>query len=522
MEHGPIDHQGAPLEDAPVGRRRRRAARWAVPGVAVLAVGGVIAGLTAAGAQASPVLPARTAAQLLVDMAKSDGPGPMSGTVQETASLGLPALPGSDNPSSFYSLLSGSHTFNIWYADKAHVRISEPVQLGESDLRVNGRQVWLWNSKTQTATHIVRSGAGIRLPGGRDFAEPLKPGFMPHVFKKAGRICVMHAVAGQAKPVEKCVRAPRARAFFRSHPIKLKTPSGILAKQRPFAPQDKTPPTPQQAASKILAALGPTTTVSVQSNVMVAGQAAYQISLAPKDGRSLIGRIQIAIDAHKYFPLRFQVFARGQASPAFEVGFTSLTYGRPAPSNFTFTPPHGAKVRNLTAPGGPPASPFGLGAAIGWHAGWGGSGPVAGGLSGGPGGIAAPRVMGQGWLSVLVDQPPATDGTYQVYSHPGSAGTHVTYVPADGSQAYSSSVVISSDSAPAGRALSVQGPAGATGASPDSLGPLLQASTPVHGAWGSGHLVKTALVNVLITSNGTVLAGAVQPSVLYADAAAIK
>ena len=44
----------------------------------------------------------------------------------------------------------------------------------------------------------------------------------------------------------------------------------------------------------------------------------------------------------------------------------------------------------------------------------------------------------------------------------------------------------------------------------------------MHGAWGSGRLLRTALVSVLITSKGQVLIGAVTPSVLYADAAHIK
>ena len=42
-------------------------------------------------------------------------------------------------------------------------------------------------------------------------------------------------------------------------------------------------------------------------------------------------------------------------------------------------------------------------------------------------------------------------------------------------------------------------------------GPLLDAATPVHGAWGSGRLLRTSLLDVLITSKGAVLAGAVSP-----------
>ena len=555
MTLGPIDHQSSPIESAPPGRRLRRrpggspakssgrrlgrAARWAVPGVAVLAVGGVIAGMSTAGAQAAPVLPARSAAQLLTDVATSAGPGPFSGTISETANLGLPALPSSDSPSSSYSLLSGTHTFSIWYADPAHLRISEPVQLGESDLRVNGRQVWLWDSKTQTATHVVPSAPsapGFAAPQKRGFAEPLKPGFMPHVFKVRGRLCVLRAVSGQAKPAEKCVKAPAAHAFFWSHPLKVtKLPDGKVritmpnGKARtvtpPKAPALVRPlkhrpaiqaPTPQQAARQILAALGPTTTVSVQRNVMVAGQAAYQISLAPKDSRSLVSRIQIAIDAARHFPLRLQVFARGSASPAFQIGFTALSLGRPASSNFSFTPPSGAKVKKVSVPTGPLAGPFGPGSLLGLHPGL--------------GGVSAPRVMGQGWLSVLVVAPPAATGTFREFSRVGSAGTHVTYVSASGGKnpvsikasAGTKTVVITDGSTPVGRALQQQGALDAVGSGPTALGPLLNAATPVHGAWGSGRLLRTSLLDILITSKGAVLAGAVQPSVLYADAATLK
>jgi hypothetical protein len=55
-----------------------------------------------------------------------------------------------------------------------------------------------------------------------------------------------------------------------------------------------------------------------------------------------------------------------------------------------------------------------------------------------------------------------------------------------------------------------------------ALGVLQGAATPVSGSWGSGHLLRTTLFSVLITNNGHVLIGAVQPSVLYADAARLK
>jgi len=52
------------------------------------------------------------------------------------------------------------------------------------------------------------------------------------------------------------------------------------------------------------------------------------------------------------------------------------------------------------------------------------------------------------------------------------------------------------------------------------LNALLKSGTRVSGSWGSGRLLQTSLVSVLITDGGRAYAGAVQPSVLYAAASA--
>ncbi len=68
------------------------------------------------------------------------------------------------------------------------------------------------------------------------------------------------------------------------------------------------------------------------------------------------------------------------------------------------------------------------------------------------------------------------------------------------------------------------GPAPAAGdpvASGDSaavLNALLNSATPVSGTWGSGKLLQTSLVSVLITDSGRMFVGAVRPSVLEAAA----
>jgi hypothetical protein len=203
--------------------------------------------------------------------------------------------------------------------------------------------------------------------------------------------------------------------------------------------------------------VGPTTRVSLQSNVTVAGQSAYQLVIAPRSSASLIGHVTLALDASGYLPLRVQVFARGSASPAFSVGYSSISFSTPAASNFAFSAPPGATVKTIApavaaAPAKTPAS----------------SAPAS----------ASPAVLGKGWLSV-------------------------TDLPAAG--------LLASGGRAAG---------GGEGAS--VLGALLASARSVHGAWGSGRLLSTNLVNVLITDNGRMLIGAVAPSVLYADAAQAK
>jgi len=71
-----------------------------------------MAGSLVSVAQAAPGLPARTPAQVLAEVAGSAAP-PLTGTVVETASFGLPSLPGTGNPTSLSSLLTVSHTIQV-------------------------------------------------------------------------------------------------------------------------------------------------------------------------------------------------------------------------------------------------------------------------------------------------------------------------------------------------------------------------------------------------------------------------
>jgi outer membrane lipoprotein-sorting protein len=364
--------------------RLSRRARWAVPVGALVVVGGVMAGSLISTAQAAPGLPARTPAQLLAHVADPTT-SPLTGTVVETASFGLPSLPGTANPTSLASLLTGSHTIRVWYSSPQRFRLAVPGPLSESDLFRDGSTAWLWQSTANSVT---------------EFSLPVH----------------------QATPASPAVAAL----------------------------------TPQQAAQQVLAAVGKTTVVSVDRNVLVAGQAAYELVLAPKDARSLIGQVQIAIDGRNGVPLRLQVFARGASSPAFQVGYTFIQFAAPAPADVSFTPPSGAKVTRED---------------------------LAGARQSGPGsGRADASVFGSGWLTVL-DLP--------------SSG-------------------LTSPAGPDGGPVSISNAAGDSAA---VLGALLKSATPVSGTWGSGRLLRTSLISALITSNGRLFVGAVQPGVLYAAAA---
>jgi outer membrane lipoprotein-sorting protein len=367
-----------------------RGARWAVPAGAVVLVGGVMAGSLISVAQAAPELPSKTPAQLLAAVAGQTTAPPLTGTVVETTSLGLPSLPDTGNPTSLSSLLTGSHTIQVSYQDPQHYRVAVPQNMSESDLIRNGNNAWLWESNKNTVTHMA---------------------------------------------------------------IPVKGAKAAMAEPKSSAP----PMTPQQAASQVLAKVGPTTTVRVDSNISVANHAAYQLVLVPKSSSSLIGEVKIAVDGQNSLPLQVQVFARGAGGPAVQVGYTSVSFVKPAAANFAFSPPAGAKVEQQT---------FGSGTKP--------SGPndLASGAS----------VIGKGWLAVA-DLP---------------------------SSVLSSATASTPSSSPSSSSSSALG--GDTGA---VVNALLKSGTRVSGPWGGGRLLRTSLVSMLITDNGRVFAGAVTPGVLY-------
>lgn len=150
---------------------RRLPARWLAPLVAAAVLAGAGAAVSAIGNAAHADLAPRSAANLLVDVQKAHLRG-LSGTIEEKADLGIPALPGlsagSDSSTSLTSLLSGSHTLRLWYAGPTRSRLALLSDHGESDLVKNDRSVWLWSSPQKSATHWL-------LPAAHSSTRPESP-----------------------------------------------------------------------------------------------------------------------------------------------------------------------------------------------------------------------------------------------------------------------------------------------------------------------------------------------------------
>ncbi len=275
---------------------RSRGAHWAVPaGLVVLLAGGMATnGLVT---QAAPALPGRTAAQLLADLAQAK-PVPMSGTISETANLGLPQLPttGAGQSTSLTALLSGTSTMRFWVDGPTKVRIALTGRLAESDVVRNGAQLWTWSSQSNSVTHV-------QLP----------------------------ATSGSGGS---------ARAWA--------APGGSLDSL-----------TPLSAAERVLASVDPTTSVTVGPPQRVAGRGAYTLVVSPRQAGSLVGQVRIALDAATSVPLSVTVYPVGSTAPALSTGFTSVSFSTPPASVFAFTPPPGATVKTMVLPGRGPAQHLG-------------------------------------------------------------------------------------------------------------------------------------------------------------------
>jgi len=227
------------------------------------------------------------------------------------------------------------------------------------------------------------------------------------------------------------------------------------------APHEGTAADPATVGRQLLALVRPTSAVAVDGTAKVADRPAYELVLSPVPSeRTLLREIRVAVDSQTRMPLRLEVLANGSNDPVFSIGFAELSVGPQDPALFRFSPPAGATVTepDVSAKAGD-------------------AGPLGG---------VRPTTVGDGWDTVVVATLPD-----DMWSR---AGRHLPGQPPGAGEP---------DAGQPGRP---------GGMDPKAL--LERFGTPVSGQWGSGRLISTAVVSVIITEDGRVAAGAVPQQVL--------
>ncbi|OIK24912.1 LolA family protein [Streptomyces malaysiense] len=239
----------------------------------------------------------------------------------------------------------------------------------------------------------------------------------------------------------------------------------------PAAGKDRAEPpaTPKDFADQALKAVDDTTSVTVDGTAQVAGRDAYKLLIKPRQSGTTVGAISIAVDARTGMPLKFTLTPKSGGAAVLDAGFTQVSFARPAASVFAFTPPKGAKVTErkdgaLKEGAGKDAGKPGLGKGL----------EGMDGAKGREGAEGAPKVIGKGWTSIATVDTGAKGGL----------------------------------------------PTGAKGG--DLGGFLGSLGDKVSGKFGKGTVFSTRLVNVLMTDDGKVYAGAVTKDALVKAADAGK
>ena len=277
---------------------KRRWVRWLPAAVVPVAIaaGAIVAPLAAGAAD----LPSKTPDEVLRLVAASDVKA-FSGTVEQNSDLGLPSLPstgpgsgagsasGAGDAASIIELLTGDHTAKVYVDGPSKQRVQVIDQLAERDVIRNGSDVWLYTSTGTKVTHVTLPDRSTAKSPDNRRPDP-------------------DATTGAAT-------------------------------------------TPSQLAQRFLTAVDPSTSVTLGDPVKVAGRDAYDLVLTPKTDATLVGSVSIAVDGTTGIPLRVQVDARGQSTPAFAIGFSEFSTATPSASVFAFTPPKGATVTEQSPSG---------------------------------------------------------------------------------------------------------------------------------------------------------------------------
>lgn len=388
----------------------RHRARYLIPiGAAAVTAVVVLAPQAASGAQ-HPSLPPRTAGQLLAALERSQLPE-FSGTTVETARLGLPSLSESDLPAGV-SVGAQSQLMQI----VTLLTGSHTAQVAYGGPERQRVAVFL---SDLSETDVVHNGTDL------------------WTYSSDGNSVTHNTLKPQAQQQE---------------------------------PAGTTEVDPTRAAQQTLAAIDPSTKVTVDRTAEVAGRPAYQLDLDPRDTRTLISSVRLAVDAKTWMPLRVEVWSRTNTkSPAFSVGFTSLSLKAPSASTFDFTKPPSATMSS---------SPF--------------SGLHSATNDRGSSDTTSTHEIGKGWTSVIVERLNGAEAA-----------------PAFGPQVQT----VRPSSATAQPSTRAKLPTTTTSPRQSGSG-LGQTLDELATRVPEGHLITTSLVSVLLTDDNRVLVGAVTPAYL--------
>lgn len=384
------------------GAGRRKAVRYIVP-VAVAGVAAATIGLVPALASSGdPDLPKITAQELIEKIAASDTQQ-LSGTVKISTDLGIPSMGG----------LAGS--FAPDGADDQGSASADPQKK---------------LTELASGTHTLRVAAD----------GPDKQRLS--ILDDASEYSLIHN-GDQVWAYDS-----KSNAVYHAE----NEAKGNAEKGKEHAVPDGVPTTPKALADQALKAADGTTSVTVDGTAQVAGRDAYRLVVKPEQSGSTIGSITIAVDAETGVPLKFTLRPSSGGKAAVDAGFTTVDFGKPDASSFSFTPPKGAEVTEADE-----AEGHGKAEAEAEKA--------MGDLSA----FEGVNVIGKGWNTVAEIKTPG-----------GAA------LPS---------------------AESIEVPAGAQQFL-DALG------DKVTGKFGSGTVFKTRLVNALMTDDGRVYVGAVTKDAL--------
>lgn len=301
------------------GFMKRNLLRWIPAVMAPVLVAATAVGFSVS-ASATVDLPDKSASQIL-QLINTDTDIAFSGRVLKRAALGLPPMNlmpdvsqasvdqmAKSMPKEMMEFLprasargelalaleffAGVHRANIYVdgTDKARLQVLD--QISERNFIRNGSDLWFYDANKATVRHSV------------------------------------------IDPRQEAAAKKDALNFFN-------TQSALL-------PFDAT--SPAAVAEYFLAQAGPQTSFSVGKDAKIAGRGVYQITATPRTAGTLVASVTIAVDAATGLPMAVAVRSVASDTPAFEVGFETISFAKPDAANFNFVVPPGTKVEKLPAP----------------------------------------------------------------------------------------------------------------------------------------------------------------------------